>query len=632
MTAPRRRRPVVATAALAVVALALATQAAAPTDASWNDAEWGRAAAGASSCGGDADPFAARAEGRALGGSLLGVDLDALAQAAPVVVTNDGSRSKASAGAVAAGLPDSYRDPLAAEALGTVAADLDGVLQLPLDNSTGVVGQFAQAEGDGHAVGAGGYVTDSGGIALADEQTEEYPDLASLDLSALLGSLGLGLGTAVSDVSDLRLDVGAVTGRADLSVCDALWNLSDATADDIVSGLKREYLTAAADLTFESDAVGTLVTAVGGSPDEACGAASLSVVRSLECAVNGISGDRGVLDGVLGAVTGIVGTLTNGLGLGSVDATVTARIDLSAVDDLLTQTLEDDDRLVSVDLSSGVVRIDAAALLATVHADEGGGERGALAPNTNLLGDAAVLSALSAALSSALEDWIASVADALRSAVAGITFTVAATINLTLTLIGKIDIGNIAVAADCRPTGSASPGPGCTIADLQNPPSGVKVTTASLQLLPGIPLLGAVVSGILNGLVGSLESLLGTKILPTLLGAVGAVTTDVLEPIVSTTLPALVVPLETLTSALYDALDLDGLLSVTFNAQNRTPDPDDVEPPEWTGMGDGRYHVAALRIGILDAAGDARAALRLGEASVGPGCSMARAPSDCPDY
>lgn len=626
-----RIRPVAAIAALAVASLALATQTASTTDASWNAAEWDHAAVGASSCDGG-DRFATRGEGRALGGSLLGIDLDALAEAAPVVVTNDGTRSKASAGAQAAGLPDAYRDPLTAEALGAISADLGGLLQLPLDNSTGVLGQFAQAEPDGRAVGASGYVTDSGGIALADEQTGEYPDLASLDLSALLDGLGLGLGSAVSGVSDLHLDVGAVAGRADLSTCDALWDLADRAADDIVDGLEREYLVASADLAFESDAVGALVTAVGGAPGETCQAAAPSVLMTLECAANGIAGDDGVVDGLVGALTGIVGTLTNGLGLGGVSATVTAEIDLAPVRALLSGTIADEDGLVSIDLSEGTVRIDAAALLGEAYGDAGGGID-ALPPNTNLLGDDAILSALSSALSSALADWLGTVTDALRAAVDGIAFTVNASVRLTLTLLVlPIDIGSIEVAVDCRPTGSSAPGPGCTIAELQDPPAGVQPTTASLQLLPGIPVLGSVVSGLLTALVGTLVSQTAGSVLPTLLGAVDALTDGVVDPLVETTLPALITPVEEQVAALYGALDLDGLLSITFNAQNRTPAAGDAEPPEWAGLADGRYSVAALRVGVLDAAGDARAVLRLGAASVGPGCSLARAARDCPDY
>lgn len=85
-------------------------------------------------------------------------------------------------------------------------------------------------------------------------------------------------------------------------------------------------------------------------------------------------------------------------------------------------------------------------------------------------------------------------------------------------------------------------------------------------------------------------------------------------------------------SRLYAGLFLNGVVALTVNAQN-DPAAGGPEPADWTGLDPGRYDVAALRIGVLDALGQSNVRLYLGRGSVGPGCSMAEfAGSGCTDY
>src|SRR5690606_27059244 len=146
--------------------VAVVVQGAALTDAAWTDDEWVNSTVGTIDCGAAEGMFQTRGEGRVLSGSLLGFDLDALAEAHGMLVTNDGSEvTHTPVGAVPASEPDAYSDPLSVTALSAVNVNLgQGVLQLPLDNETGVLSQYAQARDNGASAGAAGYVTDGGAV------------------------------------------------------------------------------------------------------------------------------------------------------------------------------------------------------------------------------------------------------------------------------------------------------------------------------------------------------------------------------------------------------------------------------------------------------------------------------------
>lgn len=187
----RRRRDTIGLALASMASLTIVAQSSIVTDASWNDSEWTHASLQTPRCGEPSGAFATQAEGRALSGSLLGIDLDHVAEAQGVHVENHSGQATASAGQPVPEIEDAWADPLTVGALSAIRLPLTGLLELPTNNNTGVLGQFAQATGSGTAVGASGYVTNSGGIDLADEATG-YPDLATLYLSDLLSSPLLG--------------------------------------------------------------------------------------------------------------------------------------------------------------------------------------------------------------------------------------------------------------------------------------------------------------------------------------------------------------------------------------------------------------------------------------------------------
>lgn len=604
------RRGAGGAAAAMLVSVALLAQSSVSTEATWNDAEWTHGTVGAADCDTSAGDFATRGEGRALSGALLGVDLDSVAEAEGVAVTNDGRRADASAGQPVTGLESAYADPLSVNALSAIQLPLTGLLELPTNNSTGVVGQFGQARTDGLAHGAGGYVTDSGGIDLADDQTGEYPGLATLKLSDLLNSplLGdIGLGDTLSGVSDLELEVGAVAAQASLDACASAWGgepevaqraAAATAAADIVEGLDRKYLTAAADMTFRSDAVGSLVTGLNGT------------LTGLQGQINALVGQQSVTTSIVNAVTALLSGVLGTLRLGAIQVKhLSATIDISPVQRLLTTSFGDSDGIVTINPSDGTVRIDTAALLAQAHGSTDGKTLNGLAPNTNLLDDPDVLTTLTTAVSDALQEWIGSVQNTLRDQINAISVSADVSVRVALIILPVAEI-----------TASVNGSLGDLLA-------------GTVRAQTKVELLGSIQLGLLDPLLSALANGLGKSI------------GDILDPLFTgiRTLPSavtgLVNPIISTVSRLYSGLFLSDILSITVNAQN-APASGGPPPPDWApgrpnAPPEGQYEVAALRIGVLDGLGEYGVRLYLGRASVGPGCSAAAAAqpeSVCANY
>lgn len=621
---PSRRGSVRAIAIAGLVSAAVVAQGAiTPTNASWTDTEWAHdSGVGTVNCADPADgTFATRGEGRALSGALLGIDLDTVAEARGVEMTNDAARSIETHRTIVDPPDDAYANPLDVGVLNgeqTSLVDLTfgDLLKLPLDTTTGAVGQYAQAESDGASRGAGGYVSDQGGVFL-DEPATGYPELATLNLTELLNGLdGLGLvpdlnvGDLLADVADASLSTGAVAGRAEVDGCDLAWAGSPGTAAysaALAEDLTRDYVAAAVDLDVETPLVGDLVTNVAG------------VVDGLESTVNGISGNEGFLTDLTGGLTGLLNPLLTNpiLELGEIEiSSVSAEIDLSAVRSLLTDEVSDSGGVLTVDIGQGLVHVDTAALLAAAYPGEYSAGLNGLPPNTNLLADPAILTTLVSALTGALEAWIADVNAALASALDLLTVDIGLEINLEVEAVLVVlpvwvPIGHIAVDV----TG--------TLADL--------TTAAEIELLPG---LGPIVSGLINGILAPVLNGLVSGLVSGAGGVVEAALRGTLDTlaVVPATVEALVTPIVELVSALYTALFLDGVVAVTVNAQN-DPASGLPEPADWASLEPGRYDVAALRIGVLDGLlGENSVHLYLGRGSVGPGCTLASAPAGCPGY
>lgn len=600
----RPTRPGVATAAAVVVSCALLVQGSISTDAAWNDSEWAHGTASTLDCTDAEGAFATRGEGRVLSGGLLGIDLDTIAEASGVEVTNDGSRSLEHGDTATSLGDDAYADPLNVVLLSTVDVNLgQGVLHLPLDNSTGVLGQYGQARSTGHSRGAAGFITESGGIAL--QPGSGYPELATLRLSQLLGSVNPPVADALSSLTDISLTIGAVTGRAEIDGCAAAW-ASEATAS-----LVREYLASSIDLDITSDTVGALVTGIS------------ETVTMLQATVDGLAGNDGLATSIGTGVAGLLNTILSGpsgssiLRLGTVTVQVAgATIDLSAVQSLLSSPFGDDDGILTVDPSTGTISVSTAALLGSAYPGSYGSGLNGLPPNTNLLADPAIATELNSALGSALADWIADIDSALSTAIDAVTLDVSVVINLqveaTLVVLPVwVDIGHIA-------------------ASVSGPLSNL-TASASVVLLPG---LGTIVSGLINGVLSPVLDLLLTTLISDLPSIVAGAIEGALSGLraLPSSVTALTDPILAAVSLVYSSLFLDGVVAVTVNAQN-DPASGSPEPADWTALEPGRFDVAALRIGVLGALAQNSVHLYLGRGSVGRMCTMpAMASGGCASY
>lgn len=638
---------------LALTAVALSTaliaQGSVVTDASWNDTEWTHGTVGTLNCANPEGQFTSRAQSRALSGNLLNVDLDNVAEVRGVEVTNDGTEATASAGSPVPDINDAWADPLTVDALSAISVPLDGLLELPADSSTGVVGQFAQAQNTGDVLGAAGYITNSGGIDL-DPGSAGYPELATLKLSELLNSdllAGLDLGDTLANVAELELEIGAVAGQARLDGCESLWAASgpnpkvvspmaEQMVAEVLPGLQRNYLATSADLSFQSPTVGRLVSAISGDSDDACGHTNNGVLTDVECTLNGLAGSEGVVGTLTSSITDLLGTLTDGLGLGVIEVGLSVDFNLDAVRNLLDNTL--DDGVVSINLSDGTITIDSATLLTETNPSKYSHGLNGLAPNTNPLSDPEVVNELTNRISSMLSSWIATVEETLDSALDAVLLHLNVKIHLQLTVdppllpASTVEIGHIQATVDCQPSGASTRG--CTLGDLLDPELQGAVE-ATFILLPGlndIPVLGPIINLLLNGVVGTLIATLLESLVDGLGPLLGTVVEDVLG--VFRELPdavtALTVPIVETATGLYSGLfgGLEPVVSLTLNAQNDPP-TGNPEPPDWESLEDGRYDVAAVRIGVLDGLGDYGVALYLGRASVGPVCLSGNDSASC---
>lgn len=571
-----RRAGVAVAAAAGLVSTALFVQGSVPTNASWLDSEWASGTVGTVNCEETpAGAFATRGEGHLLSGSALGLDTDTLAAVSGVTATNNGSEVTSSRGTRVPSdvMPDAYSDPLDPAVLGQPVLGLSGLLQLNLDTDAGVLSQFGQATSTGVSAGASGYLTDHGGINLHDDGGG-YPELGTVSLTGLLNSVGLSLGGIVDGVADVNLEVGAVAGRAQIDSCIDAWSA------DVAESLTREYLAASLTTNIESRTVEALVTELN------------DIVATLDTAVNDVVAGGVVQPLIRGAINGLVDPLLGTLNLGSTTINNFAVvIDLRPVERLTSATITDPAGIVAINLAAGTVSVDTAALLAAAYGGTDGVSLNALASNTSLLADERILGTLTTALTNALSAWVSEVTNALTAAIEGVAVRFEATVVLRLLFA---NVGRINVSVDA------------SLAELR---AGQGVGTA-------VTLLGTIDLSVLDRIASALTSGLGPIVAGIVDDALPAVPSLIAE------LPGLTGPVVTAVASVYDALFLEGLVEVLVNAQN-DPSSGGPEPSDWAStIPDGQYDVAAIRIGVLNAAQSAGVWLYLGRASVGVNCSM----------
>jgi hypothetical protein len=596
---PRRRRRFAGrqahgfTIAAAIGVAAIILPGVTSTAASWNDQEWTHAELGTSAfrCGSDSD-YTTQSSSRFVSGTLAGVDLDTVAGVHGLDVTKP-STSSATVDPVTA--PEitstptvaAYGNPLDVNLLGDVLGlDLSGLgVGLPA-GSAGAVNQYARSTATGQSVAASGLISDSGGVLVTDSTpADRLPQPASLTLRQALPTL--------SGVSDVGLEVGAVASRAELDGCalldDAIWgDPGTSTADSLPAAsarvatvssasraaalpsgahLVRDYGIAGLGLRVESPLVENLVSSVN------------TTVTTLQSTIAQLTGTNGLLSQAI--QQNIVGALTNGLRLGTVTGTVSVDgADLAgAVRPLLNETLTDG--TVSVDLSSGNIRVDLAHVLGNSSTGLNG-----LPPNTELAVNAAVLDGISTRVGALLDTWTTRVTAALTTAINKLQVRVALNVNLNLITTPLVQL-NIRMNSG--------------VEAIMNRQSNLTVGTTLLG--PNLGLLTGVVNTLVAGLINGLPAVIVTTLTSTLFTTVGS-----LGNTIATAARPLLDAVGSVTS------QLPGLLSITVNVHDDT-----IGKRDGTSARTGAYTVMALRIRLLSTLLPTGAAgIDLARSTVGP--------------
>jgi hypothetical protein len=578
----RRGRPFLALAGLAATAVVAAmAPVISPTAAAWVEGEWATAALGASAfdCGTDPD-YSTTASATFLSGGVLGVDLDDIAALAPVTATRSGTSAPVVTPSGAVHVPggadrDTFLNPLDISVLGAIGIDLSGFsVGLPA-GSAGAVNQYAQVSDLGYSAAAAGLVTDDGGLGVTPSTPDhDLPEPATIGLGTLL--------PATAGITDAALRVGAVAASSTLDWCAALE--SSIWGDGNVDGSARDYGIASLGLAIDSPLVAGLVADVQ------------TAMTSVTTALTALQGTGGTIaQAIGGTLTGVGGVLA-GLDLGSATGSVTLTgLDLSAVSGLISGP--------GAVLSDGVVTLDLADPDGTILVDLAGLVGGPdqlndLAPNTELVINAAVIHDILTRVGALVQAWVDEVREALLAAISAVAVHVDLTTSVGISSLG-IDIISVAVELDTDL--------GELLVPDATPPT-LDVTATALDL--GV--LGAVVAGVLSGLgLGSLSSLVTgintSATLPgALLAAIGAAASTALGPITSTFVTDATSLAAQLATALGAVLDpLPTVLSVMVNVQPDLPGaPPGVayvpaDPPATSQ----EYRVTALRIGLLGGVG-----------------------------
>lgn len=595
-------RPIFALAGIAIVGvLATVAPSFSPTAASWTASEWDHADIGTSAFDCGTDPgFATTAYAKYLGGGVLGIDLDSIAEISGVTASRSGASAPDFLPAGATHVPggenqDTYLNPLDITALGTIGIDLSGfTLGLP-SGSAGAVNQLAQVSNLGYSAAASGLLSDAGGVGVTSTTPDdELPDPATIGLSTLLPEN--------EGVSDVALQVGAVAASSSLDWCAALE--STTWGDGSVDGSDRQYGIAGLGLAVDSPLIATLLPRVQ------------TALATVNTAIAGLQGTTGsIAQSVTGVLTGAGGVL-EALNLGSVTGDVTLTgLDLTAVTGLLSgpgAVLSDG--VVTLDLAdpSGTILVDLAELVG------GPDQLNNLDPNTELVINADVINGILTRVGSLVQGWANTVTTALLAAVSAVRLVIDldVTAGLTVPAVGPVDILTVSVDLDTQ------------LGELLVPDGTPPVATVSASALSSVTgLLLATVNGLLNTLLGLdltgvVSGINANVALPgQILTAVTSTVTASLVPIVNTLVTDLTAVATQLVTALGAVLgSLPTILSVMVNVQ-----PDQPGAPPGVGYAAGtppslsqEYRVTALRIGLAESGIDAPVYLNLATASVGP--------------
>jgi predicted ribosomally synthesized peptide with SipW-like signal peptide len=575
-----------------------------PSLASWTDVEHVRSDAATADCTqpGSVD---ATAWGRMLTGTLLGTDLDPVAAIDGITVDNldPALTSTATTAAVETDLgSDAWSADLALSVLS--ALDVGAGIPLPFDTDVGSYTQYGRATSDGISVGASGAVTSAaGGLASLDDPGTATPRLATLRLSTLIDSALPGIGVDTADLADAELRIGTVGAIAELDSCATLWSGAAPGSD-----LLRDYLIQDLGLALTSATVTDVASEIRSS------------VTGLETTLDALSPAGTAITGA--ALTAVQSTLATildldllgvDISLASLDsATIGVDFDLDPVIAAVSGELTDG--VVTIDLTSGLVHADLAALFDEAYGSSGG--LNGLPANTSVL-TGPVLAELSARAGALLADFIdvtlqplldAALEAATVTVVLDATLRTQATVLFTTVNVLGLDLHTEITGTVGGFTGvSGAPTP--TVATTVTESSAGILNT--LLVLLGInlnSLTTAVVAAVAAPLVTNLVPVIGSQVVTPLLATATATTASTISSLTGVTVPAFLVALDPVLDALRTLVD------VTVNAQpdqaGSVGEPDDPGP--------GRWYQSAIHVGVVDDSAVSVAEFYLANASVGP--------------
>ncbi len=437
--------------------------------------------------------------------NALGLDLDVL----DAITTASGypSEEGPNSAAIDVGVLNALGITLPGISLPLIGdGDNGGLLDLGDQAAAGLLNGYAASPSEVESLAASGAVGADGAI---DVDAGSSTDPARVDLTGLLGQVGVdGLTDAIID--ELSLELGALASRAEANEGD----------------ISREYLLAGAELVVSSPLVGGLAGEVQGA------------VEDISDGINALLGPEGAIQGALDVLSidpitisvPLVGDVLS-VDIGAPQLSTT--VDLGNITDgLLTEPLVSENGLVSIDLSTGEIRVD----LAMLHQ----GNLNEFLPNTELLSAGEVAQIVETAkllLGEAVDLVTEAVQDALNDTELTLTIDpelegIGGVVNgeLDITLTGTLAdfTGQSEDEPDVDVTGTISVGgvsvPIGTIA-------GALVSPILTQLVPGI---GSALSPLLDDASGVVADVVD-PLISGVTGVLDPVMTDLLNEIISIT-------------------------------------------------------------------------------------------------
>lgn len=422
---------------------------------------------------------------------------------------------------------------------------------------------YSETGSEANALASSGTITEEGGLNLSDSADDDL-SAAKVDLTALLGQLGLS-GITDGIINELSLEIGALGARVEKKN----------------GTISSEYGVAGVEANVGAPLVGGLTTGLSG------------LVSTVGGVLNGLVGDGGLVDNVLGAVEKVlnINLIVASLKSDGVRAQVNGLDTLvdNVLNELLLTPIKNESGSVNVDLANGTISLDLAEL-----AIEGNGytNLNELPANTSLL-NADTVTAITNGVTEALLG-NANPESLMSKLTAILTDHLWNNISIDIFIDAKVKLllGIVPVAdTTIQLTGSLAEFAGYDGASLGD--DNVKFDLTLLGILPLGDLIEPIVKPLLKivteGVTGPLLTLVTQDVIGQLQPLLSSVLTGLLDPVLTTLEPV-----------------LSSVATVTINEQ---PKPGDL------GAGSHTTNAVAVKVlpGVL---GNNAVSLELGNASV----------------